>query len=332
MASTPKYITDKKSFDDERKRLVELRRETRLSAQKMQTAVSEFDKVSGLPAKIQNAHDTAIAAKNEISTIKGEVTKTSEDAQVILKNLGVAEDEIDKLLQKKELDSQAITDQIKHAEEANKNAASASESINKLREEITNQLGRAVSGSLSSAFENRAKKISSSKWVWFSTLVVLAIASPFVAVYVFTHIDASKVVGDNLIAMNIFRLGALSPLIYFIGYASVQYSRERSIQEKYEFKTSTARSLPAYMAIVKEEFYGDNTVIAGHEDDLIKFAFESIRSVYTHPFDDEKSDSVITTATTGISNAAAKVPKPKLSKKKIPSSDAKATTSAESAA
>lgn len=315
--ATPKYLSDNQAFTDERKRLVELRREATSSTKRMRKLIKDFETVEGLPAKIKDAQKSSSENQQEIIKLKKESSEAVKSARKALADAEKARDDIDKLLDKKKTDSQTITDQIDVIETINKSAVSASDSINRLREEIKNQLGSAVSGTLSNAFQERAKKISASKWVWFATLILLSSASPLIAVFVFTNIDASKVVGDNLIAMNVFRLGALSPLIFFIGYASVQYSREREIQEKYEFKASTAKSLPAYMKIIKEEFY-DNGVIEGHEADLMKFAIKSINKNYEEPTIKRKDlDEISTKSKKAVAEGVKKISDATVVKPKI---------------
>lgn len=184
-----------------------------------------------------------------------------------------------------------------------------------------------MGGGLATAFSGRAKKISTSKWVWFGFLVLLSSAAPFVAVYVFNNVDAASFVGSNLFAINVFRLATLSPLIFFISYASIQYSRERDLQERYEFKSSMAQSLPAYTKIMKDEFYVDGKPIKNHEEDLVAFAFNSVASIYKEPFVSKvrnplvqvnrsgkvvnTQDQVISSDLLGDINEAATTPPPK---------------------
>ena len=288
MAKPPKYITDPKTFNTEYQRLVDLKRVVTEAKQQIDVIAADINSVKGMPAQAKEDIKYLDGRKDRAKTLTAQIHTLSKDATTTSTAIGELNKKFEAVLEGSTTNAKTIAGLIDDAKKASDDTKKVQDRIDNLSKEIREQLGKAVGGGLATAFAKRAKRISVSKWWWFIVLIALTVAAPFIAVYVFTHVDATQFVGSNLIAINIFRLGTLSPLIFFISYASIQYSHERELQEKYEFKSSMAQSLPAYTKIMKDEFYDGDKAIAGHEEDLIKFAFDSINKIYKEPFNSTK--------------------------------------------
>ena len=82
------------------------------------------------------------------------------------------------------------------------------------------------------------------------------------------------------------------PLIYAIAFCSLQYSRERRLEEEYAFKSSISISLEPYQKLV------EGLIKKESDEELAKysaFIIESIGRVFTSPtgaiFDDHSKDA-----------------------------------------
>lgn len=283
MARRPKYLTDPKTFNVEYKRLVTLKTAAQDLHAELGRIVSELKGVDDLPQQAKSHIKYLEGRRTRADNLIEQAEISQRKAEELTAKIEAKQKEFDDLFER--LDSNKNT-----AEEVLESAKLTSEEIDKLErrieelaEETRRTLGSAVSGSLSASFARRARFIGVSRWVWLVILTLAAVGAPFLAVYVFRNVNTEGIVGPSVLAGNIFKLATLSPLIFFISYASIQYSRERDLQERYAFKASIAQSLPAYTKLMKDEFFGDDQPNT-RKDDLIDFAFESVRKIYKEPF------------------------------------------------
>jgi len=306
MARRPKYLTDPKTFNVEYKRLVTLKTAAQDLHAELGRIVSELKGVDDLPQQAKSHVRYLEGRRTRADNLIEQAEISQRKAEELTAKIETKQKEFDDLFER--LDSNKNT-----AEEMLESAKLTSEEIDKLErrieelaEETRRTLGSAVSGSLSASFARRARFIGVSRWVWLVILTLAAVGAPFLAVYVFRNVNTEGIVGPSVLAGNIFKLATLSPLIFFISYASIQYSRERDLQERYAFKASIAQSLPAYTKLMKDEFFGDDQPntrkddltsarVASEsstrddqpntrKDDLTKFALESVRKIYEEPF------------------------------------------------
>lgn len=80
------------------------------------------------------------------------------------------------------------------------------------------------------------------------------------------------------------------PLIYAIAFCSVQYTRERKLEEEYAFKSNISISILPYKDLV-EKLVGDNPE---EKSKFTAFIIDSIGKVFSSPtgqiFDKDQSD------------------------------------------
>lgn len=83
------------------------------------------------------------------------------------------------------------------------------------------------------------------------------------------------------------------PLAFLITFCTVQYSRERRLEEEYAFKSSISVSLNPYRDLIQTILdKEDKTEMSKYTE----FVIESVRNVFTPPtdkiFENEKKNSV----------------------------------------
>jgi len=177
----------------------------------------------------------------------------------------------------------------------------ANADILKLQEQIKTLINPAAADSLSSAFDERRKKISIQKWIW-AVIVGLSVAIAMFATYDITDsigqlvkeitngkagTKGEKVTVDpNDIPLVWFmRVLLLAPSYLLVFFSFKQYVRERMLEENYAHKSAIAQTLPSYSELVTDEKVRDEITSSA-----TKVAFELPRT------NDEKTSSLNLTA------------------------------------
>jgi hypothetical protein len=148
--------------------------------------------------------------------------------------------------------------------------------LDKLESQIRDSIERATGHSLFHSFQKRQESLAGAKrfWAWAlagAVAVSLTASGFFIYSLRFVHIyDAAFYL----------KLSISLPIIYAIGFCSVQYSRERRLEEEYAFKSSISISLDPYQRLVR------GLVDADKPDELAKytaFVIDSVNRVFTSP-------------------------------------------------
>ena len=157
-----------------------------------------------------------------------------------------------------------------------------------LEGQIKEQLQKATGVSLFHSFGTRQEALSKSKKMWLWIIAGLVVASIVLTIYVL------KTTTD----MNIeffLKLSMSLPLIFAFAFCSVQYSRERKLEEEYAFKSNISISLVPYQELV-EKLVTNNQ--PGEREKYTAFIIDSITKVFTsptekifHPEDKQKTSS-----------------------------------------
>jgi hypothetical protein len=156
--------------------------------------------------------------------------------------------------------------------------------LKQLEEQIKDQLQKATGHSLFHSFQTRQANLNSSKLTWIIALgVLVGISVSLTAVIAFTTEDF-----DTAFYL---KLSMSLPLIYAIAFCSVQYTRERKLEEEYAFKSNISISLIPYKELVEK--FVDSTN-AKEREKFAAFIIESINKVFTSPtrriFDKDQAD------------------------------------------
>ncbi len=82
-----------------------------------------------------------------------------------------------------------------------------------------------------------------------------------------------------------YRFAFTSPVIFYIAFASHNYSKVRDLLEKYAFKFATSLSLQSYTKLLTDTFQDKE-----YKDELLKFSLRTIDMVYKEPYIEKDKD------------------------------------------
>jgi hypothetical protein len=217
-----------------------------------------FDPSTGIEAILTNAETLneraakiAIEINDLSSTSKNDNTEIKKTLESVKKNAGLVEKEKDK--------------------------------ANALLEELQNTYELAVNTGLAGSFDKRRKRIEDgfvTQWRrnFFRSLAALGIIAAIILMI--------SLLKDGFTVSDIvfFRLSLLTPLIFYTGYAAVQYGKERTLLEKYAFKAAVASSLGSYSELLIRQFSASNK-------DIAKFVIDSMSAIYMEPHEQVRTRS-----------------------------------------
>jgi chromosome segregation ATPase len=160
--------------------------------------------------------------------------------------------------------------------------------LGKLEGQIRDSIERATGYTLFHSFQKRQEAIAKSKRFWGVALgIAVAVSLTVSGIFIWSlrYVQAYN-------AAFYLKLSISLPLIYAIAFCSVQYSRERRLEEEYAFKSNISISLDPYQKLVAE------LVDKTKPEELAKytaFVIESVNKVFTSPtetiFEDKKPDT-----------------------------------------
>lgn len=220
-------------------------------------------------AQIGALRTTALDPTTGIDAILNKITSVSEKAEK-------AADKISLLNQ----DSSKNNDEIKNNLTLSKKSKDGISRLEVEAQDLLNKLQTtyqvAINTGLAGSFDERRKQIERgfvNKWskrfiVSLSSLGVIAVIILIITFWVN---------GFGVSSIVFFRLSLLTPLIFYTGYSAVQYSRERSLLEKYAFKSVVAASLESYTELLKIQFGTD------YDKNVIGFVLNSMTTIYGEP-------------------------------------------------
>jgi hypothetical protein len=111
------------------------------------------------------------------------------------------------------------------------------------------------------------------KLIYTTALAGLVLASWGVSIFVITTTRNFDVAFFGKLSMTI-------PLIYAIFFCTVQYGRERKLEEAYAFKSNISISLVPYQELVQKLV---NEQQPGEREKFTAFIIDAITKVYTSP-------------------------------------------------
>jgi len=170
----------------------------------------------------------------------------------------------------------ATSDQAQEIVDANKKTTNdLITQLQELENQIKDQIQKATGFSLFHSFQTRQGELAQSKKFWVWAIISLVIASLGVSVFVITTTKSFDVAFYVKLSMTL-------PLIYAIAFCTVQYGRERKLEEEYAFKSNISISLVPYKELV-EKLVKDEQ--AGEREKFTAFIIDAITKVYTSPTD-----------------------------------------------
>jgi hypothetical protein len=168
------------------------------------------------------------------------------------------------------------TDEAKNTVQSNSVATEQLVSrLKELENQIKKQIEKATGYSLFHSFQTRQEALKKSKRYWAVALAFMVLVSIGLSMYV---IHSTNVVD----AAFLLKLSISLPLIYAITFCTIQYSRERKLEEEYAFKSNISISLVPYQELVEK------LVAKEQQEERQKYAafmIDSITKVFTSPTD-----------------------------------------------
>jgi len=224
-------------------------------------------------AKVTDLRAVALDPESGIDTILSKINSISEQADKLVVQISSYEKDSSKKQEQVNSNSENSTKLL--AEISNK-----SKRANTLLEDLEKTYQLAINTGLAGSFDTRKKAIQE-EFVnqWGKRLTVSFIVLGVISVGI---LAASWIIqGFTLEWLTIFRIALLLPLFFYTGYATVQYSNERKLLEKYAFKAVVAASIESYTSILKSNF-GDKNC----EKDLLEFMINSMKMIYCEPHEE----------------------------------------------
>jgi hypothetical protein len=158
----------------------------------------------------------------------------------------------------------------------------------KLKDQIGQQIQQATGFQLFGAFQSRQNEIARSKNIWVYAIAALVAISAGVTVWIAHEAQFYSV---NNFAFWV-KLSLTVPLGFAITFCTVQYGRERRLEEEYAFKSSISVSLNPYRDLVHSILEKDGQV---DQSKYTEFVISSVTNVFTPPtdkvFDSEKKST-----------------------------------------
>jgi hypothetical protein len=145
-----------------------------------------------------------------------------------------------------------------------------------LKERVKEQVAHATGVGQFGAFNARQKSISKDKYLWVGGIAVLVIAV-VVLTYVIAR-DAGQ--GDLHSAAFWIKLSMNVPLGFLISFCTIQYNRERRLEEEYAFKASISVSLTPYRDLIYQILEKDDAIKDGS---YTAFVIDSVRNIFSSP-------------------------------------------------
>ncbi len=160
--------------------------------------------------------------------------------------------------------------------------------LQSLESSIKVQIEKATGFTLFHSFQKRQEKLAKSKNQWTITIFILVLISMSLTAYII----GSTVSFDYAFYL---KLSLTLPIIYLLTFCTLQYSRERRLEEEYAFKSNISISLNPYKELI-EKMIVDQPI--EERQKFIDFMIDSVGKVFDSPTDkifeieQKKSDSV----------------------------------------
>lgn len=253
-------------------------------------------RIQNLADETTSRVDTSISTSQQVSSdLKGEVSQLVSDTREILADSQTAHEKhlaehfAEQVRQIQTLTSQLQANSdaaIKHNDDETKRIT---DELAELNGRIRESIERATGYTLFHSFQKRQLDLAKSKGFWARALAGAVLVSIGAAAYLIYMLSAAPQYGPAFY----LKLSISIPLVYAIAFCSVQYSRERRLEEEYAFKSAISISLEPYQKLVAQ------LVDKGQPEEISKytaFIIESVNRVFTSPTghvfeDDNKATS-----------------------------------------
>ena len=175
---------------------------------------------------------------------------------------------------RKKIDNSGATAQL-IIDENKKETEKLISNLKLLEESIRVQIEKATGFTLFHSFQKRQEQIAKAKNKWTISIFGLVLISMFLTSYIVYTTGSFDYVFYLKLTLTI-------PIVYLLTFCTLQYSRERRLEEEYAFKSNISISLTPYKDLVEKL-----TVNQAPEErqKFINFMIDSISKVYNSPTD-----------------------------------------------
>lgn len=251
-----------------------------------QTACSVTEKLSKISTQIEDQLQSCTLASQNIAALAASVgvSETTSKEQVAVAKTSASEilameakfkkffgeiDEYETKIETVSLDAKT------NVAENRKETSALVEKLKELEDQIKVQIEKATGFSLFHSFQTRQDNITSGRRFWAGMLAFVILISLGLTAYI-AHTTTDFNIGFYL------KLSMTVPLIYGLSFCTIQYSRERRLEEEYAFKSAISISLDPYQSLVSRIMKIDDVE---ERKRFIEFILDSIRRVFTSPMD-----------------------------------------------
>lgn len=241
------------------KRLGEVENQLGQVAEKINQMQEAFTEFQGLQAKITDPQTGLEAILNQARELQSSSSK-------LVSEISSYRDQSKKFLNEIEGARDVANTLVKSIEENLKTADEKKSQVAKVTELITNT-------GFANSFQQRQKKLEFNSRVWLGVLgigIAALVALLVVFFYGITNVPEISVI--------FYRLTLTSPLVFLIFFAAAQYSKERSLEEKYAFKATIAVVMPNHT-----DFLIEKSRLTDVETN--KFIRDTMTSLYVEPYE-----------------------------------------------
>jgi uncharacterized coiled-coil DUF342 family protein len=168
---------------------------------------------------------------------------------------------------------------LKQLEDIKNEGEKVKQETAKLKEEVAKWLELISDSSRYNKFNERKKQLMIESYVWMG-LVILG----FLGLSIFIYEIFKNANGDFITSLN--KSIYTTPIVFFLLWATKNYSDIRGYLERYSFKAILSVSLSSYLELLEGKFGKDCK-------ELEKFSFESIRKIFIEPYKDKKTRQAI---------------------------------------
>ena len=169
--------------------------------------------------------------------------------------------------------NKARAEQVIAAHDAEASALIAK--LKQLEDQIGDQINKATGFSLFHSFQTRQEALRASSRFWMKALAGALFVALLMGGYLIYELRNAPVNG-----IFFLRLALSVPLFYAVGFCTVQYGRERRLEEEYAFKANISISLDPYQQLVHKLVKEDNPA---EWEKYTLFIIDSITKVFTSP-------------------------------------------------
>lgn len=281
-----KYATKKKelaadviSADKERKKFEKLKSDCLSQYNEIVTLGKNYKartvELNKIDNTIRNLHRLAEQNKGKIDSLYEIISAAHKE--ILTRNSNI-----------KQLEAEcvALTNNIrKYAQETNTNTQKITELCNVSETtlaEIQKIYEIASETGLSGEFEKRRNKLNEEIKKWEKSIFMTSISLfiGIIGLFIF-QLRMNKWELNATFDLNFYvRFLIFSPIVYYLYFISVQYSKAKQLHDKYAFKTTLSMTIKSHIELLTQQGYFKDEE---HINQILEFVLDGFRNIYCEP-------------------------------------------------